>query len=566
MKLILSFIALVFFISACNEKEILKEIPRDFLTSENAYKKPSDIQTALNDIYYGVREYKQSPSSDERGMDMWLGTDFGWSSRDYYGDALSNHNILTATNRYPNGRWATAYKIIANANVILSKIQNITYPNDADKNENIAQARFFRAWAYRILAILYGDVPLILEETIGPKRDYARAPKADVFKQCKEDIEFAAANLRDIENVPDGRLNKQAAYHLLSEVSLCLGDHQGAVTAATQVINHPGMALMTHRFGSRINDTPGDPYYDLFRINNQNRSSGNTESIWVLQVEYGKGPGSWGDPAGTASRWERNWGPLYWGAADVNGVSLMIGPTTYHGGRAGGFFRMSYHALVEVWGNPADYANDIRNQEQNIKRKFWIDNPVSPFYNDTIDLNKPYTAWQQYLSGPANLESDTNFIMYPFPMKFSMTNHHFASELVDGVGPLMRSTAGRSYMDYYEMRLAETYLLRAEGYLGLGNKAAAAADINVVRARAHVSPASAADITIDYILDERLRELYCEEPRRLTLGRLGLIYDRAKKYNSYAASSIKPFNNLWPIPFSEIERNVLNPLPQNPGY
>lgn len=552
------------FSTACNEKKLLEEVPKDFLTSGNAYSKPSDIQTALNDLYYGVRAYKQSP--DEYRMDMWLGTDVGWSSRDYYGDALSNHNILTATNRYPNVRWAPTYKIIANANVILSKVENVTYPNEADKNENIAQARFFRAWAYRTLAILYGDVPLVLDETEGPKRDYTRTSKAEVFQQCKEDLEFAVANLNDIESVPDGRLNKQAAYHLLSEVSLCLGDHQGAVNAATQVIDHPGMALMTQRFGSRKDDVPGDPYYDLFRINNQNRSSGNTESIWVLQTEYGKGPGSWGDPAGTASRWERWWGPVYWLSVDPNGTFLFIGPTTYNGGRAAGFFRMSYHVLVEIWGNPTDYANDIRNQEQNLKRKFWIDNPASPFYNDTIDMNKPYTAWQQYLSGPANLESDTNFMMYPFPLKFSMTNHHFASELEGGVGPLMRNSAGKSYMDYYEMRLAETYLLRAEGHLGLGNTTAAAADLNVVRNRAHASPVSPAEVDIDYILDERLRELYCEEPRRLTLGRLELIYDRAKKYNTYASSTIQPFNNIWPIPFAEIERNVLSPLTQNPGY
>lgn len=554
------------FFAACSEKELLRETPRDFLTADNAYTSPSDIQTALNDLYYGVREYKQGPYDDERGMDMWLGTDVGWSSRDYYGDALSNHNVLTATNRYPLSRWAPAYKIIANANTILTKVQNVAYANEADKNENIAQARFFRAWAYRTLAILYGDVPLVLEETEGPKRDYTRAPQAEVFQQCKDDLEFATENLKNIQDVPDGRLNRQAAYHLLSEIALCLNDHQGAVDAASEVINHPGMALMTQRFGSRMNDVPGDPYYDLFRINNQNRSSGNTESIWVLQVEYGKGPGSWGDPAGTASRWERNWGPLYWYCTDVAGNLLMVGPTTYHGGRAGGFFRMSYHALVEIWGDAADYANDIRNQEQNMKRLFTIDNPTYPAFGEVIDLNLPYTAWAHYLSGPANLESDTNFIIYPFPMKFSMTNHHFPSELEGGVGPLMRNTAGRSYMDAYEMRLAETYLLRAEGYLGLNNKVAAAADINVIRSRAHASMVDADDVDIDYILDERLRELYCEEPRRLTLGRLGLIYDRAKRYNSYAKASIQPFHNLWPIPFNEIERNVENPLTQNPGY
>lgn len=44
---------------------------------------------------------------------------------------------------------------------------------------------------------------------------------------------------------------------------------------------------------------------------------------------------------------------------------------------------------------------------------------------------------------------------------------------------------------------------------------------------------AAEDVTIDYILDERLRELSFEEPRIMTLGRLGLIYDRVSRYNDY---------------------------------
>lgn len=50
------------------------------------------------------------------------------------------------------------------------------------------------------------------------------------------------------------------------------------------------MALMTNRFGSRLNEA-GDVYWDLFRLNNQNRGSGNKESLWVLQYDY-LNPGS----------------------------------------------------------------------------------------------------------------------------------------------------------------------------------------------------------------------------------------------------------------------------------
>ncbi len=74
--------------------------------------------------------------------------------------------------------------------------------------------------------------------------------------------------------------------------------------------------------------------------------------------------------------------------------------------------------------------------------------------------------------------------------------------------------------DWYMIRIAETYLLRAEARLAQGNKSGAAEDINVLRNRAGAKPCTAADIDIDYILDERVRELFGEEQRWVTLSRL----------------------------------------------
>ena len=115
-------------------------------------------------------------------------------------------------------------------------------------------------------------------------------------------------------------------------------------------------------------------------------------------------------------------------------------------------------------------------------------------------------------------------------------------------------------------RLAETYLLRAEAHLGLRNAAAAAADINVVRARSSASPVDPRSVNIDYILDERIREFGVEEKRMFTLMRLGKWYDRIIKCNPFYAPSALTNYNLWPIPQSEIERNRGAVLEQNPGY
>jgi hypothetical protein len=95
----------------------------------------------------------------------------------------------------------------------------------------------------------------------------------------------------------------------------------------------------------------------------------------------------------------------------------------------------------------------------------------------------------------------------------------------------------------------------------------AAADINMVRTRVNATPVAPANVDIDYILDERLRELAYEEKRRLTLARLGMVYERTKKYNSYdEGQTIQPYNDLFPIPYGEIEKNSEAVLEQNPGY
>src|SRR5690606_14408741 len=78
---------------------------------------------------------------------------------------------------------------------------------------------------------------------------------------------------------------KWAAYHLLSEMYLLQEEYVLAQEAALAVINSGYFTLMENRFGVSANQ-PGDVFSDLFKENNQNRKSGNRESIWVLQFEF----------------------------------------------------------------------------------------------------------------------------------------------------------------------------------------------------------------------------------------------------------------------------------------
>jgi len=124
------------------------------------------------------------------------------------------------------------------------------------------------------------------------------------------------------------------------------------------------------------------------------------------------------------------------------------------------------------------------------------------------------------------------------------------------------------------MRVAETYLLRAEAYFRKGDLENAAKDINVVRARAKATLISATKVTEDFILDERTRELIVEEPRLRTLIRMGRLVDRVRKYNSEpsvangpsSGKTIQDFNKFWPIPQKVIDANTGAKFEQNPGY
>jgi hypothetical protein len=131
-------------------------------------------------------------------------------------------------------------------------------------------------------------------------------------------------------------------------------------------------------------------------------------------------------------------------------------------------------------------------------------------------------------------------------------------------------------------RFSEVYLVGAEAYLMSGNKAKAAELLNVIRQRAAYRKTNTAaqnaaaatamtitadDVTVDFILDERSRELFGEWMRYHDLVRTKSLVKRIKAWNSEAAPYVKDFHMLRPIPQTQIDRTVEGPkFPQNPGY
>jgi len=533
--------------SSCSE-QWLEEKPLDFYSPTNSFSNPADFNSAIARLYENVANIYQVNSSVARAM--FYPTDVAYDAIDISHDLNAYSDKLNSVTGEVQNLWSSMYEIVFNANVIIGRIddENVIFSSIQQRNAYKAEAMFFRAFAYRVLGIVYGGVPIILEETQEPKRDFTRASREEVFQQCIADLTFSSDNLPGINEVPEeGRLPNAVADHLLSEVHIILENWDEAIAAASRVIDNPNFSLMTERFGSRM-DEPGDVYWDLFRRDNQNRSSGNREGIWVSQFEYLVEGG------GSSPTWPRFLIPLYWQLTDTNGISLFSGPMNQYGGRGIGWFAPTNYMRETVW--ETDFENDIRNSSYNIIRDIKATNPNSEYFGQNIIESGAIANF------PNTFDRWWNLIY----AKIAPINNFPEEFLLNPETGLLNNQAGGMMTDNYIFRLAETYLLRAEAHLGKGDGASAASDINIIRERAKANPISAVEVDIEYILDERARELCWEELRLLTLMRLNLLVDRVKTYNTMTGDNILDHQNLWPIPFREIETNTEAQLTQNPGY
>jgi starch-binding outer membrane protein, SusD/RagB family len=126
--------------------------------------------------------------------------------------------------------------------------------------------------------------------------------------------------------------------------------------------------------------------------------------------------------------------------------------------------------------------------------------------------------------------------------------------------------------DFPLFRLADAYLIYAEANIrGGGGTAATARDyINLLRARAYGDASgniTTSDLTLDFILDERARELYWECHRRTDLIRFGKFTSSSIwpwKGNVPGGTTTESFRNIFPLPTSDLSANPN--LVQNPGY
>lgn len=453
--------------------------------------------------------------------------------------------------------WEKLYAIINSANVII----NSTNAGAAEK----AEAEFFRAYGYNLLVTLWGPVPLVTESTSTPRTDYTRTPVEEIDKVIADDLKDAVENLPAVgKTKTQNRINKDCARILAAEALLRMGKDKEAEDMVSPVIAEGNYKLIEARYGKFLSDA-GDYYSDMFRWGNQRRSQGNTEGIWVAQLEYNNtvNGGTIDSP-----QQRRNW------VAAFHKISGMTNADSL-GGRGNGRLRLSNYVKYGIY-----QEGDIRNSNHNIRRILYYNKPgfsADIWVKDGYQVDEGTAEAQQIHVQTGDRaywhEKDTLNVMYPHPTKWG------GYDPTDDFGYAL-------VKDWPVMRLADAYLLRAEARIKQNNKSGAAADINALRDRAfkayraetgnvNAGRVSDADMTIDFLLDERIRELVGEENRRYTLCRTGKLAERVqmmmtkwaekadnKKITGFDANK----HCLLPLPLSDIQLNKDAELKQNPGY
>ncbi|WP_298546573.1 RagB/SusD family nutrient uptake outer membrane protein [uncultured Parabacteroides sp.] len=537
MKKILSILyASTLMLSSCDG--FLDEELKNAMAPDNTYTSTHGFEVGVTGLYEFARSEwtcwgdSNDPSFAHGGATPYevlqIGMDI--ANTGHNDGALQNFDNLSYTPSSPfiKSFWDFGYRLAANANQILtySENENVKWDHATDKIGYQAEARFFRAYAYYYLVYLYGDVPYTDKIEYDFRTDFTRTPKAEVINKMLEDLEFASANLpEDPDKVEPGRLTKWAAEHLMADICLLGNKPAEAEKHALNVINSGYFQLMTQRFGKHL-DQPGDVFSDMFKENNQNRTSGNKESIWVMQLEYNTIGGGF-----ESEDWRiRVWTPKYW---QIDG--FVIADSL--GGRG-----LAQLMPLPWWITSENFfdESDIRNSEYNIKRHWYCNDASSEKYGEYTPVTE--SLWKAGRLSPA------------------ITKFFYGVQDKGG-----SEGFGGSMKDRMKFRLADTYLLLAEARIAQNNMQGAAEAFNVVRARANAKPVTAAQINVDFLLDERIREMIGEECRRFTLSRFPEKFmERTLKYNDRASMEQKHL--LWPIPQNVIDSNSSAELPQNPGW
>jgi len=579
---IVSMTLLLTFVSCT---DLLKEQPRAAVTPDY-FSTPGGVLGGITGVYSDMRNLWGT----EGFLNMVVGgTDEvlkgGSGNLNFFEYGIVNSDIA--------GLWNIAYQDINTLNGVLKYGASVALP-DATRKQYLAQAKFLRAFYYFYLVQTYGDIPLHTEFITTASAADSRAPIADVYTQIIKDLTDAAADLPAVPTAPFlGKAATSAtAKYLLAKTYLTRGwstaaqatDFASAYTTANELITNKstyGLLLLP----------------DYGNVNIKANDYG-TETLFVIDHsadlkygEYTTGSSASGAKENKSNFYYRpNYPTVTANYPLSTGTAVMV--RDIPNGRP--FIRVRPNGPYLLNQAFAERVNDSRWDKT--FQVAWIANNgsvVTPRGTltavDTAIWTPPFevtaarrAAFKGIIVTPSGApkndptaKSSWDPNIYPSMKKYD-----------DASRANMNDASTRPFVMF---KFSEVYLIAAEAALKGGSTLQNAADmLNVVRQRAaYRSTNSAAQntaavtamtitsaqVTLDFILDERTRELFGEYQRWWDLVRTKTMdarlrtWNTAEAYAKYSTSSPANAYMLRPVPQTQIDLVTEGPkFPQNPGY
>jgi hypothetical protein len=374
-----------------------------------------------------------------------------------------------------------------------------------------AEVRFLRAYMYWVLMDLFGNPPFITENSVIGGPNPPQTSRSELFTYVENELKAIETVLPQPKTSDYGRVDRAAAWSLLARMYLNAKVYTGseknneAITYAKKVIDLPsGYTLV--------------PDYRHLMLADNNLNSGTTsapgEFIWTINYDGQKTQG-------------------YGGTTFLTHASLGGSMSAVNAGVDAAWSGLrTTKALVQKFPDNSGFSDE--------RAQFY----QSGQSLEILDLTK-------------------------FTDGFAVTKYRNVTR-----GGAPGSDRTFTDIDMPVFRLSEMYFIYAEavkrGGAG-GDVATAVGYINLMRERAFNNNSgniSSVDLTLDFILDERARELYWEGHRRTDLVRYGRFttadYLWPWKGGVASGTAVESFRNLYPLPASDLNAN--RNLVQNPGY
>lgn len=582
--------------------------------ADEVFATPQGMENLVNQMYYNFR-WKYYGREDpclymEGSADIWQNIGSSYE----YGKQLTRCVDLQGDRGQFANVWNRVYDNINDANAVINRLADCKGLKEDQRADFDGEARFMRSYCYWWLVEFFGDIELRTEETSTAEFSAVRTDRKTIYDEVIiPDARLAADELPVTPyNGDHGRSTKKAAKALLARVLLTRAQYETAGSeaqkkfyeeardAALDVINNKA------NYGIQLYNT----YDEIWQAKN---NKNNTEFLWVATFSSNSSLNADSKP---------NRLHTYFSPKLIGNAGIRNGETTFDYPSETNLLMPTYY-FMNLWQD-WDARYDADFQEEFVENKrgtfTWTEAEANKYLSPelvgkkvpvgstvfrftrqhvseeeelaqnyaTIDIDKLYETENVNAEGGAkvrNFNDDptktTQYIASSFP-RFKKYRIWDGDE--NGTILMLDNAANTkaSFADVPIMRYAEMPLIAAECYIALGDQASAARIINseirtarVVKEGHSLSEAqvAASDMTIDWIMEERARELCGEWLRWFDVKRVyspqGNFSTKIKGRNPSMIGDdcIQEYHALRPIPTTFLDKLTnAEEFGQNPGY